>query len=658
MAVVIEEPNFESIVADTGDDYTVVDAVDSVICCGFATDNSGTLGTRTFTIDSSAWDHEDTHAVVGTTSPWVKTAVGVMDESSLTTGAKTIILTNSENLANEGMYFLECSGVDQADPIRSRELLNPESGGTVMPTHSSVSITEGDLVVLISTCSNGPTITAPSSALGGTDAWTTQCADIVGLVGGGANGGTVCTAIATGDYTTDITMLIDGDANITVSMCVVIRAAADGDTTLTADPGALTLTGATAGFTVTLAATLGALAFTGAEATLAETTALTADPSELTLLGADANTDITMVGDAGTLTFTGGEAVFTQTTTLTADPGSLVLSGSDADFIETIVLAADPGALLLTGADATLDAGEDITLVADPAILTLSGAIAAFVQTQVADPSELTLVGGEADFTEILVLDAQPGALLFIGGEATLVISDNITLIADPAALLFTGAEAILVAGDIILTADPGTLVFTGADATLRSDVILIANPASLLFTGSNATLVAGVGGLPPVATPTTNFSGKVNLDLADPGDIEHPATDRAIRFIHDALEQLSQDSITNHDELNNVTPDQHHPQEHDFFGDDHSNKPTAIITLVSLTTEIGNIIICNNTDPIVITLHPIQVSDPVTIVRANIGTVTIDGDGALIMGQPTMLLPLPGDAADLIGTDIGWRLT
>ena len=96
----------------------------------------------------------------------------------------------------------------------------------------------------------------------------------------------------------------------------------------------------------------------------------------------------------------------------------------------------------------------------------------------------------------------------------------------------------------------------------------------------------------------------------------------------------------------------------HDIFGDDHSNKRTAITTLISLTTKIGDIIICNNIVPIIITLHPIQVSDPVTVIRAGIGEVTIDGDGALIMGEPTQILPLIGDAADLIGTTIGWRLT
>ena len=47
------------------------------------------------------------------------------------------------------------------------------------------------------------------------------------------------------------------------------------------------------------------------------------------------------------------------------------------------------------------------------------------------------------------------------------------------------------------------------------------------------------------IRTPTTSYSGKIDLDLARPGDIEDPATDRAINFLHDAVEQLSLSVIT-----------------------------------------------------------------------------------------------------------------
>ena len=155
------------------------------------------------------------------------------------------------------------------------------------------------------------------------------------------------------------------------------------------------------------------------------------------------------------------------------------------------------------------------------------------------------------------------------------------------------------------------------------------------------------------MGTPTNTYDSTVDLNIGHvPPEIEDrdPAIYQELLDIHDALERIVA-SFT--DDTNGIPL-----IIHDFFGDDHSNKPEAITTLVSLTTKIGDIIICNNIVPIVITLHPLVVSDPVTIVRANIGTVTIDGDGALIMGQPTQKLPLVGDAADLIGTSIGWKLT
>ena len=363
-------------------------------------------------------------------------------------------------------------------------------------------------------------------------------------------------------------------------------------------------------------------------------TTLVADPSELTFTGATAGFTVTAAAIAGALTFIGADATLTTTdnVTLLADPSELTLSGADAN--TDITMVGDAGTLTFTGAEATFT--QAVVLTADPGSLVLSGSDAVFAQTQLSDPASLVYTGAEATLSEI------------------------VALIADPTALLFTGADATLIAEvDVTLTANPGTLIFIGAEATLNAgiDVTLIANPGSLLLTGSNATLVIAAEP-PPVSTPTTNYTGKIALDLAEPGDIKDPATYRAILFLHDAVEQLSLSTTTRHDELSGITPNDHHPQVHDFFGGDHFNKPEAITTLVSLTTKIGNIIICNNIVPIIITLHPIQVSDPVTIVRANIGRVTIDGDGALIMGQPTQILPLPGDAADLIGTDIGWKLT
>jgi hypothetical protein len=92
----------------------------------------------------------------------------------------------------------------------------------------------------------------------------------------------------------------------------------------------------------------------------------------------------------------------------------------------------------------------------------------------------------------------------------------------------------------------------------------------------------------PPLPTPTTNYSGKVALDLARPGDIRDPATDRAILYLHDAVEQLSLSLVTKHDELPDVTPDQHHKQVHNLHGEDHEDvAPTEKLVTGSVLTYV-----------------------------------------------------------------------
>lgn len=87
---------------------------------------------------------------------------------------------------------------------------------------------------------------------------------------------------------------------------------------------------------------------------------------------------------------------------------------------------------------------------------------------------------------------------------------------------------------------------------------------------------------------------------------------------------------------------------------------------LVSVSTVTANhavpdstdhaVIVCNNTVDITVTM-PTLASNQVTVIRANTGGVTIDGDGEDVQGEATQEIPLTGDAADLIGTTLGWLL-
>lgn len=69
-------------------------------------------------------------------------------------------------------------------------------------------------------------------------------------------------------------------------------------------------------------------------------------------------------------------------------------------------------------------------------------------------------------------------------------------------------------------------------------------------------------------------------------------------------------------------------------------------------------IVICNNTTPITVTLHTLVATDRVSVVRANTGPVTVDGNGFNIVGDSTLVLPARYDAPLLVASSIEWLLT
>jgi len=138
--------------------------------------------------------------------------------------------------------------------------------------------------------------------------------------------------------------------------------------------------------------------------------------------------------------------------------------------------------------------------------------------------------------------------------------------------------EEITAAGTVIQTQKlSGALSVEEIIASGVSTIVSAVNPAS--GTPSIVAIKAsGVSALNviPSTTPTTRYEGGIDLDLARPGDIEDPATDRAIDFLHDAVEKLAQDVPTAHDNLNDITPNQHHNQVHGLYGEDHEDVSTT----------------------------------------------------------------------------------
>lgn len=64
--------------------------------------------------------------------------------------------------------------------------------------------------------------------------------------------------------------------------------------------------------------------------------------------------------------------------------------------------------------------------------------------------------------------------------------------------------------------------------------------------------------------------------------------------------------------------------------------------------------LVCTNTTAITVTLTGFTTGAEVQVIRAD-GPVTIDGDGTLINGQATQVMPLQWDAANMVLTSVGW---
>jgi len=94
----------------------------------------------------------------------------------------------------------------------------------------------------------------------------------------------------------------------------------------------------------------------------------------------------------------------------------------------------------------------------------------------------------------------------------------------------------------------------------------------------------------------------------------------------------------------------------------------TGVVTSRTFQTEVtadyvttGNfdheIVVCNNTVDITITLQSLTSDAQVSVTRAGTGGVTIDGNGATIIGESTQEMPDQYDVANLTGSSVEWVL-
>lgn len=68
-------------------------------------------------------------------------------------------------------------------------------------------------------------------------------------------------------------------------------------------------------------------------------------------------------------------------------------------------------------------------------------------------------------------------------------------------------------------------------------------------------------------------------------------------------------------------------------------------------------IVVCNNTSAITVTLQTLVEGQQVSVTRAGTGAVTIDGNGSTIIGESTQSLPDQYDVANMTATTVEWVL-
>ncbi len=174
----------ESIVEDSGNSYTVVDAGGSdKLLLGVSLGTDGTDGNTTFSdfsINSTDFLNQSTviNGVGVGASPFIKSGYGFFDDGDTwpTTGTCTIEITSG--YANEIAFIAELFGVDQTTPVLFGPDTVKDENVANFPFHSSWSSTAGDWIYLVCAASTGEIINTPADV--GSDSWTTAATGTMG----------------------------------------------------------------------------------------------------------------------------------------------------------------------------------------------------------------------------------------------------------------------------------------------------------------------------------------------------------------------------------------------------------------------------------------------------------------------------------------------
>ena len=267
-----------------------------------------------------------------------------------------------------------------------------------------------------------------------------------------------------------------------------------GNPVLTAEAGAITITGAAAGLELNqvVAAAAGSVTIAGFDAAL--TTAgdfeILAEAGNVTIAGAIAGLELNQVvaADAGAIAITGAAAGLELNQVVAADAGAIAITGAAASLELNQVVAAEAGAIAITGAAAGLELNQ--VVAADAGSVTIAGAIASLELNQVvaADAAAITITGAAAGLELNQVVAADAGSVTIAGAAASLEL--NQVVAADAGAIAITGFDAALTTGgDVEILAEAGSVTITGTDAVLAVGYVIECDSGNLGIIGTDANL-------------------------------------------------------------------------------------------------------------------------------------------------------------------------
>lgn len=353
---------------------------------------------------------------------WWKIAAGGSNSFQYTIGSA----------ANSSWTLEEWSGLE-ASPydISAGQCTNSSASSYTTP---SITPTAGDRLLLaaIGSSNNGGDMSADLT--GWTNSFTGSiCSGPVSASGTRDNiGGAYRTVTANGStsYSTGASFPFTKTSHS--GMIIAFKVASGGSNyTISADPGAVTITGtaATPKATRKVDAASGSLAITGTDAGLSAGRKIDAASGGLTITGTDAALKSARIvaADPGSVSISGTDSSFTLGRKISAAAGAVAISGQDAGLTSTRLIAANDGAIVITGSDATLTKASNNILVASP------GAIA--------------ITGTDATLKVVRLLAANDGSIQITGTDANLVKAANEKrLVADPGSIQIVGSDVSFIA--------------------------------------------------------------------------------------------------------------------------------------------------------------------------------------------------------------------